>query len=145
MALSETVGRRVVDLSHGVTELLVPFFLAGIGMHLDLKALSQPSVLLLAVVILAAAMLSKFLGCGAGALGLGPADAVRVGIGMAPRGEVGMVVAQIGLSMGIIAPRVYGVVVFMAVATTLLAPPLLVLAYRGVSGAEPREEVFRLG
>jgi len=146
LALSESVGRRVVDLSHGVTELLVPFFLVGIGMHLDLKALATPSVLLLALVILVAAMLSKFLGCGLGALSMGRAEAVRVGIGMAPRGEVGMVVAQIGLSLGVIAPHVYGVVVFMAVATTLLAPPLLVMAYRG----EPRkpaeaEEVFHLG
>ncbi len=146
MALSESVGRRVVDLSHGVTELLVPFFLAGIGLHLDLKALATPSVLLLALVILAAALLTKFVGCGLGALTLGRADAVRVGVGMAPRGEVGMVVAQIGLSLGVIAPHIYGVVVFMAVATTLVAPPLLVMAYRGVLPAEPREdEVFRLG
>ena len=146
MALSESVGRRVVDLSHGVTELLVPFFLVGIGLHLDLRTVARPSVLVLAGVILLAAIVSKFLGCGLGALGLGRADVVRIGVGMAPRGEVGMVVAQIGLSLGVIAPHVYGVVVFMAVATTLVAPPLLVLAYRGVPAAKPpEEEVFRLG
>ena len=146
LALSESVGRRVVDLSHGVTELLVPFFLVGIGLHLDLKAVAKPSALLLALVILAAALLTKFVGCGAGALSLGRAEAVRIGIGMAPRGEVGLVVAQIGLSMGVIAPHVYGVVVFMAVATTLVAPPLLVLAYRGVPRKPAEaEEVFRLG
>ena len=108
--------------------------------------MARPSVLVLAGVILLAAIVSKFLGCGLGALGLGRADVVRIGVGMAPRGEVGMVVAQIGLSLGVIAPHVYGVVVFMAVATTLVAPPLLVLAYRGVPAAKPpEEEVFRLG
>jgi len=146
LALSESVGRRVVDLTHGVTELLVPFFLVGIGLRLELKAVSHPSVLALAVVIVVAAVLSKFVGCGLGALSLGRADAVRVGVGMVPRGEVGMVVAQIGLAMAVIAPHVYAVVVFMAVATTLVAPPLLALAYRGVSPAEGEEqEVFHLG
>ena len=53
----------------------------------------------------------------------------RIGIGMAPRGEVGMVVAQMGLSMGVIGPKLYGVVVFAALATTLAAPPLLNLVY----------------
>ncbi len=146
IALSESTGRRLLDLSHGVTELLVPFFLAGIGMHLDLGALTRPSTVALAAVILVAALASKFVGCGLGALSLGKAEAVRIGVGMAPRGEVGMVVAQIGLAMGVIAPHVYGVVVFMAVATTLIAPPLLALTYRGVE-VPPGEaqEVFRLG
>jgi Kef-type K+ transport system membrane component KefB len=44
---------------------------------------------------------------------------------MAPRGEVGIVVAQLGLSLGVISPALYGVVIFMAVATTLIAPPFL--------------------
>lgn len=146
MALAESVGPRVHDLAHGVTELLVPFFLAGIGMHFSLAAFATPSTLALAVVILLAAVLSKFIGCGLGALRLGRADAIRIGIGMVPRGEVGMVVAQIGLSMGVIAPHVYGVVVFMAVATTLIAPPLLNLAYRELmERPSPEEEVFRLG
>jgi Kef-type K+ transport system membrane component KefB len=146
MALAESVGPRVHDLAHGVTELLVPFFLAGIGMHLSLAAFSSPSTLALALAILVAAVLSKFVGCGLGALRLGRADAVRIGIGMVPRGEVGMVVAQIGLGMGVIAPHVYGVVVFMAVATTLVAPPLLNLAYRDLLRRPlPEQEVFRLG
>jgi Kef-type K+ transport system membrane component KefB len=75
---------------------------------------------------------SKFIGCGLGAVGLGKTDMLRIGVGMVPRGEVGMVVAQIGLSIGVISQPVYGVVVFMAVATTLVAPPLLVPTYRGL-------------
>jgi Kef-type K+ transport system membrane component KefB len=72
-------------------------------------------------------------------------DAVRVGVGMVPRGEVGMVVAQIGLKMGVMAASVYGIIVFMSVATTLVAPPLLKLAFRGETGEPVDEEVVRLG
>lgn len=67
-----------------------------------------------------------------GAIGWGLPEALRIGVGMIPRGEVGMVVAQLGLTLGIIQEPVYGVVVFMAVVTTLIAPPLLTLTFRGV-------------
>jgi Kef-type K+ transport system membrane component KefB len=137
MALSGTVGHRVHDLSHGATELLVPFFLAGIGLNVDLSAFRDSSMLLLAGLLLVAACLSKFLGCGLSALPLGAADAVKVGVGMIPRGEVGMVVAQLGLNLGVLSQNVYGVVVFMAVATTLVAPPLLKLAYADAQAAVP--------
>jgi Kef-type K+ transport system membrane component KefB len=144
MALSETLDRRVHGLAHGVSELLVPFFLAGIGLHLDLAVFSERATVILAAVILLAAVVSKLVGCGLGALSLGWSNALRVGCGMAPRGEVGMVVAQIGLGIGVIAPRIYGVVVFMAVATTLIAPPLLNLTYRNLQTGPPVEE-FKLG
>jgi Kef-type K+ transport system membrane component KefB len=146
MALSEAVDHRVHDLTNGVTELLVPFFLAGIGLHFDITAFATPDTMLLALAVLAAAIVSKFIGCGLGALALGRAEAVRVGVGMIPRGEVGMVVAQIGLSLGVLAQSVYGIVVFMSVATTLVAPPLLKLAFRGVTAESgPAAERVRLG
>lgn len=145
MALAESVGHRVHDLVQGVTELLVPFFLAGIGLHFSLSALSNWPIVTLAGLILLAAMLSKFIGCGLGAYRLGWADASRVGVGMIPRGEVGMVVAQIGQSLGVIGDHVYAVVVLMSVATTLVAPPLLKLAYRGLERPVAAEERFRLG
>jgi len=145
MALGENVGQRVHDLAHGVTELLVPFFLVGIGLHFDAHAFKDASTVLLAMLILAAALLSKFVGCGLGALRLGAGDAVRVGVGMVPRGEVGMVIAQIGLGLGVIPTPVYSVVVFMAVATTLAAPPLIHLSYRKLIKAGDAAEVFHLG
>jgi len=144
MALSESLQPRVHDLANGVSELLVPFFLVGIGLHLDLSVFSQVNTLILSVVILVAAVLSKLVGCGLGALSMGRANAFRVGAGMAPRGEVGMVVAQIGLNLGVIPPSVYGVVVFMAVVTTLVAPPLLNLSFRNVPPARPVER-FSIG
>ncbi len=140
MALSETVNRRVRDLAHGITELLVPFFLAGIGLHLDLSAFTSGTTLMLTVVICAVAVLSKFVGCGLGAWKLGRGDMLRVGVGMIPRGEVGMVIAQIGLSLGVIEKPVYGVIVCMAIATTLAAPPMLKFAYRNCQPGILQEE-----
>jgi Kef-type K+ transport system membrane component KefB len=131
MALSENVSSRVNDLVFGVSELLVPFFLAGIGLHMDLSALTNTHTLLLALIVLVAAVLSKVVGCGLGAIQLGRVDSFRIGVGMVPRGEVGMVVAQIGLGLGVVKQEIYGVVVFMAVMTTVVAPALLNWAYRG--------------
>ena len=144
MALAESVNHRVHDLAHGITELLVPFFLAGIGLHMDLTVFSDTRTLVLAIVILIAAVLSKLVGCGLGAYKLGRVDMFRIGVGMVPRGEVGMVVAQLGLAMGVIEKPVYAVVVFMAVATTIVAPPLLKIAFDGAA-AGPVQEEFSIG
>jgi Kef-type K+ transport system membrane component KefB len=141
MALSDSVSERVQDLTHGVTELLVPFFLAGIGLQLDLSLFKNRSTLLLSVLILLAAVVSKALGCGFGAMRLGSKDMLRVGVGMIPRGEVGMVVAQLGMSIGVISKPVYAVVVFMSVGTTLIAPPLLNLVYRDAPREVPVEDL----
>jgi Kef-type K+ transport system membrane component KefB len=132
MSLGESVGRRVHTLVHGTSELLIPFFLVGIGLHIDVRVFKDGSTVALTAIILAAAIVSKLIGCGAGALGLGLRSAMKVGFGMVPRGEVGMVVAQLGLGMGAISQPVYGIVVFTALATTLVAPPLLSFAYRQV-------------
>jgi Kef-type K+ transport system membrane component KefB len=144
MALAESVTERVHDLAHGITELLVPFFLAGIGLHLDVSTFGDKSLLVLALIILAAAVVSKLIGCGLGAVQLGRKEMIRIGCGMVPRGEVGMVVAQLGLSMAVIEKPVYSVVVFMAVATTIVAPALLNLAYAGEQ-AKNIEEQFQIG
>ena len=130
LALSDSADARVRTLTRGVSELLVPFFLAGIGLHLNLSVFRSRSTIVLALVILAAAIVTKLIGCGIGAASLGWQNVVKVGMGMVPRGEVGMVVAQIGLGMAVISPDVYAIVVFMAVATTLVTPLLLRVAFR---------------
>ena len=147
MALGESAPRRVHDLAQGVSELLVPFFLAGIGLRVDPGAFSDMRTATLAVVILAAAIVSKLIGCGSGALVLGKTEALRIGLGMVPRGEVGMVVAQLGLTMGMIKPNVYSIVVFMSVATTIVAPFLLSFAYRGAAAVPlpETEQIAQVG
>jgi Na+:H+ antiporter len=148
LALAESTEARERDLAQGVSEFLVPFFLASIGLHVDLSVFAKPATAILALVLLAAAIVSKFVGCGLGALGLGKVNALRVGVGMIPRGEVGMIVAQMGLGFGILGRGSYSVVVFMSVATTIVAPPLLKIAYRSLLEARGRqlgEEVLHMG
>lgn len=114
---------------NGVTEFLVPFFLVNIGMQLTLDVFRSPSVVVLCVLVTLVAVATKLFGCGLGAMNLGIKRAAQVGMGMVPRGEVGIIVAQIGLSLAVIGPELYGVVLFMAVATTLIAPPFLKILY----------------
>jgi Kef-type K+ transport system membrane component KefB len=146
MALAETASKRLHTLVHGAGELMVPFFLAAIGLQLDLRTLASGSALAMSIAILIAAVNSKALGCGAAAWRLGWKDAARIGIGMVPRGEVGMVIAQIGISRGAIGQEAYGVAVFMAVMTTVIAPPLLNLAYKDIATdpGEPPEDETRV-
>lgn len=139
MAMAEAAPRRVHDLAQGVTELLVPFFLANIGMHLQLAVFKDSSTLLLALVILPVAVLSKMLGCGLGAMRHGSEIATRVGLGMIPRGEFCMVVAQVGLALNALSPATYGIIIFMAVSAAILTPPLVKWAFRGVL-AKPFED-----
>ncbi len=136
MALGEVLPPRVHDLTHGVTELLVPFFLASIGLQFSLHSFARPSIVLLSVAVLVVAVVAKFVGCGIGAMKYGRPVAIRVGVGMIPRGEFCMVVAQIGLGLKVLTNETYGVVVFMAVAATLLTPPLLKVAFHGVQQNE---------
>jgi Kef-type K+ transport system membrane component KefB len=112
----------------------------GIGLNLDFQAVAQEDTLLLTVIIVIAAVASKLAGSSLGAIHLGRTDMLRIGIGMIPRGEVGMVVAQIGLALHVIEKSVYAIVVFMAIATTMIAPPLLNLAFKGAyPSAEPTQ------
>ena len=140
MAFSDSAGQRLRDLTSGATELLLPFFLVGIGLHVELGGLREPGMLAMGGALLVAAILSKLIGCGLGAFGVSFKDRIRIGVGMMPRGEVGMVVAQLGLTMGVLTQPLYGILVAVCVATTIVAPPLLAYCYRDVPAeGEDRE------
>jgi Kef-type K+ transport system membrane component KefB len=127
MALAEATEDNpgMHKLTSDVTEFIVPFFLVNIGMQLNLAVFKDWNVVVLAVVITVAAVVTKFIGCGLGAWGMTRREMAQVGVGMVPRGEVGIVVAQIGLGLAVITERFFAAVLFMAVATTLIAPPLI--------------------
>src|SRR5687768_3095914 len=131
---NETLRKQM----NGVTEFLVPFFLVNIGMQLRLDVFREPAVIALVLMITLVAALTKLLGCGLGAISLGWRRAAQVGVGMIPRGEVGIVVAQIGLSLAVITDALFGVVLFMSVATTLIAPPFLKLLFASETAAQER-------
>jgi Kef-type K+ transport system membrane component KefB len=126
MVLSEKSEQfQLHEKSQAICEFLVPFFFVIMGMQLDVKIFLQREIVVLAGTITVAALLGKLAGCGLGAYRLGLKSAIKVGVGMVPRGEVGIIVALVGLSLKTISDSAYAVVLFMTVITTLLAPPCL--------------------
>ena len=111
--------------------LLVPFFFVVMGARVDFASFS--SVIPVAIVITVVAILSKLIGCSIGAATRGERTALIVGAGMVPRGEVGIVVAMIGLNMAIISPPTYSVIVLVSIVTTLYAPFLIRTVIRAES------------
>jgi Kef-type K+ transport system membrane component KefB len=106
-------------------DFLVPFFFVVMGTQVDLTVFTKFNIIGAALILTLFAILGKFVGCGLGALGMGWKQASLVGVGMVPRGEVGMIVASIGLSMGVVSTDLYSIVIFMVIATTLITPPVL--------------------
>ena len=121
----EELTARLKPKIHALYEFLVPFFFVTMGMQMDLRVLARGDILLLASVVTVLAILGKLGACGLAAFRLGGRQAIQVGMGMVPRGEVGIIVASIGLSMGTISDEIYGVVIIMVLVTTLMAPPAL--------------------
>jgi Na+:H+ antiporter len=120
--------RSIEDLLRPLTDFLVPIFFVLMGLRTDLRALAHPSTLGLAVAITAAAVVGKQV-CGLGVLMPG-VDRLSVGIGMIPRGEVGLIFANVGrsLSLGaepIVSGATFSAIVVMVVVTTMITPPAL--------------------
>ena len=111
-----------------------PFFFVFIGLEVDLGALADPGALALLAAVTAVAMATKFAGAWLGARELGSRDALVVGVGMVPRGEVGIIVAGIGRTTGVIDDELFAVIVGMSILTTLAVPPIM---RRLVSRPEP--------
>lgn len=111
--------------------LLTPIFFAGIGINIELPAMDL-QLLLVSLVLLSIAVLSKLLGCGLGAklCGMTPKESLQVGLGMVCRGEVALIVANKGRALGLISAEFFGPIVIMVVMTSVLTPVLLKLAFR---------------
>jgi Kef-type K+ transport system membrane component KefB len=111
-----------------INEFLVPFFFIFVGIQVQLSSFND--VLLMGLALTAIAIVTKVIGCGLGARSMGGKSALIVGVGMSPRGEVGLIVATIGLGLGQVSNAIYSVVVFMSLATTIASPPMLTYAFR---------------
>ncbi len=126
MVLAETPHRK--DLEHDfarVSAILVPFFFVVTGANVDVKLLANGPVLLSVLVVTVLAVVGKVVGCGLGARSLGRWGALTVGVGMVPRGEVGVIVAGLGQQAGVFPPRTYAIIVGMSLLTSIVAPPAL--------------------
>ncbi|MGQ9500989.1 MAG: cation:proton antiporter [Anaerolineae bacterium] len=112
--------------------LFVPIFLVVIGLRADVRQLSESDIGL-TILLCAVAIVSKILGCGIGARlgGMSWRESLRVGTGMISRGEVGLIVAGIGLDEQLVQPSLFTDVVVMVIVTTLVTPPLLRLVFAG--------------
>ena len=120
--------RGLEELIHPISSFLVPIFFVLMGMRTDLRSFLQPGVLGLAAGLTVAAIVGKQ-ACALGVWGRG-VDRLTVGIGMIPRGEVGLIFANIGLTLSVGGARIvdqstFSAVVVMVVITTLVTPPAL--------------------
>ena len=142
MVVGESAERNALEAEVApVAAFFTPFFFGFIGAQVDLAGLANPEAIFLLLGITALAVATKFIGAFLGAVRQGVARATLVGWGMVPRGEVGIVVAGLGLSAGAIDAEIYSVVVGMAIITTLVVPPLLpVLVRRAETASELRIE-----
>jgi Kef-type K+ transport system membrane component KefB len=120
--------RSLEDLIHPISSFLVPIFFVLMGMRTDLGAFAKPGVLGLAAMLTVAAIVGKQL-CSLGVIGRG-VDRLSVGIGMVPRGEVGLIFADIGLALStggkpILDDATFSAIVVMVILTTMATPPAL--------------------
>ncbi|GAC1364717.1 MAG: cation:proton antiporter [Acidobacteriaceae bacterium] len=115
---------------HALTEFLAPFFFFTMGARLNLSVFNNHAIIVAAVVVSIIAILTKVIGCGAAVWNEGRLIVLRVGVGMTPRGEVGLIVALIGLQMNMISQNAYAIVLAMTGVTTLFAPPMLRVLFR---------------
>ncbi len=123
------------EIEAGISQLadsfLVPIFFASIGLQINLLQQSG-NLFLFTLLICAVAIVAKLLGGGAGArlAGFSNRESLRIGAGMVARGELGLIVASVGLSSGIIGAELFAAAVLMVLATALATPPLLRLTFR---------------
>lgn len=125
--LSSTPFKQKV--SYGMQEisylLLTPIFFVVTGMKVDISHMLND--LTFGIVLMLAAVLGKLIGCGAVAnlLKFSKRESLQIGVGMIPRGEVALIVTDIGLKLGVVPKGLFAAIIFMIVVTTIITPPLL--------------------
>jgi len=132
MAVASTkIIKRVEEYVDKLEIIFAPLFFAIIGAQVNLTGVNI-EVLMLSAIIIVVAIVSKLAGCGIPALLFlkNKSKAMKVGIGMISRGEVGLIVAGIGVTSGALSSNIYTTVIIMVAVTTLITPVWLKRAYR---------------
>jgi Kef-type K+ transport system membrane component KefB len=138
MAAAETTQRESLEKQlRPILAFLVPFFFVVTGAKVVLSDLASLSTLGALTVVTVLAIVGKLVGGGLGALSLGRKNALIVGAGMVPRGEVGIIIASLGQQAGIFTGATYAIIIAMSLLTSMVAPPVL--------GALLREKPGRTG
>lgn len=131
----------IIQYLHPIYSFFVPLFFVSMGMRVDVLVLKDVAVF--GVVLVVAAILSKIIGCAIFALpsGFNLLGSIRIGAGMVPRGEVGLIVAGAALMEGAISLPMYAAAVAVSMVSTLITPPMLKpLFERGGSGLKERSK-----
>jgi Na+:H+ antiporter len=113
-----------------VSEFFLPFFFVMMGAHLDPSFLMNPNILGMVAVITLLAVVSKVLGAFLACPGESLTTRLQTGVCMIPRGEVGIIVGLVGLSLHTISEEMYTIVLGMSLLTTIITPPLILLVFR---------------
>jgi Kef-type K+ transport system membrane component KefB len=125
--------RGIQELLFPINTLIVPVFFVVMGMRVDLSSFASPSVLAFAAIITAVGIIGKQI-CGLGVLERGT-NRWAIGVGMIPRGEVGLIFAGLGSTAvlegrPVLSQTTFSALVLMVMLTTFITPPLLKLAFR---------------
>ncbi len=120
-AANHHTDKHVEELIEPLSHFFVPIFFVVTGMSVDLKTLADPKIVLVALVITVVAFVGKFVA----GFAAGNVNKRLVGVGMVPRGEVGLIFATAGQQLGVITAEVFSVIVIMVILTTLITPPIL--------------------
>ncbi len=132
MAVASTkLIKQVEEYAHKLQFIFAPLFFAIIGAQVDLRGVNF-DVLIIAGIIIAIAICTKMLGCGLPSL-LFLKDknkSIRVGIGMISRGEVGLIVAGVGVTSGVLSTDIYTSIIIMVAVTTVITPIWLKNSYK---------------
>jgi Kef-type K+ transport system membrane component KefB len=133
MAVASTrLIKQVEEYVHKLQIIFAPLFFAIIGAQVDLRGINL-DVLLIAGIMISVAIATKLLGCGLPSLIFLKKDktkAMRVGIGMVSRGEVGLIVAGVGATSGVVSGDVYTAIIVMVAVTTIITPIWLKKSYQ---------------
>ncbi len=116
----------IKDLISPLEVILVPIFFVLMGVQVKLESMYDPRVLSMAGGLIIAAIIGKFISGYFAGKGI---RSLPVGVGMVPRGEVGLVFASIGKSLGVINDELFSALVMMVIVTTVLTPPALKFAF----------------
>lgn len=133
---------RLAPLRTVVLAVFAPLFFATAGLRMDLTALARLDVLGFALLILAVAIAGKFIGAylGARASRLNKWEALALGAGMNARGVVEVIVAMVGLRLGVISTEIFTIIILVAVVTSVIAPPILRIAMARVEQTPEEDE-----
>lgn len=132
MALSTTkVFEKIENYAGKIGLIFAPLFFSIIGAQVDLRAVDL-NIIMLSAVVIVIAVVTKLFGCGLPAIFFlkDRRQGMRVGIGMISRGEVGLIVAGVGITAGILSSEVYSTIVIMVAVTTIITPIWLKMEYR---------------